>query len=60
MDLAGRSLKGQLKRADRTGARHVAILSEDGAVLKDMESGEQEDVAVDGIVAAALRGRHIR
>jgi histidyl-tRNA synthetase len=59
MDLAGRSLKGQLKHADRTGARHVAILSEDGAVLKDMESGEQEDVAVDGIVAAALRGRHI-
>lgn len=60
MDLAGRSLKGQLKRADRTGARHVAILSEDGAVLKDMESGEQEDVPVEGIVAAALRGRHIR
>ena len=60
MDLAGRSLKGQLKRADRTGARHVAILSEDGAVLKDMEIGEQEEVPVEGIVAAALRGRHIR
>jgi histidyl-tRNA synthetase len=59
MDLAGRSLKGQLKHADRTGARHVAILSEDGAVLKDMESGEQEDVPVDGLIAAALRGRHI-
>ncbi|HWI21273.1 MAG TPA: histidine--tRNA ligase [Baekduia sp.] len=57
MELAGRSLKGQLKQADRTGARHVAILSEDGAVLKDMESGEQQDIAADAIVAAVLRGR---
>jgi histidyl-tRNA synthetase len=57
LELAGRSLKGQLKQADRIGARFVAILGEDGAVLKDMESGEQQDVAADAIVPGVLRGR---
>jgi histidyl-tRNA synthetase len=61
-ELAGRSLKGQLKQADRLGARYVAILSEDrdGAMaLRDMDSGEQEDVGSAGaIVARVLRGRH--
>jgi len=41
-DLAGRSLKGQLKHADRIGARQVLILEADGsAQLRDMTSGEQ-------------------
>ena len=31
MELAGRSLKGQLKHADRLGARYVAIVSDDAA-----------------------------
>jgi histidyl-tRNA synthetase len=45
VDLAGRSLKGQLKHADRLGARSVAILEEDGTVrLRDMESGEQRSI----------------
>jgi histidyl-tRNA synthetase len=44
VELGGRSLKGQLKQADRAGARFVAILKEDGTALKDMESGEQRDV----------------
>ena len=48
MELAGRSLKGQLKQADRVGARFVAILSAEGAALKDMESGEQRDVEPGG------------
>jgi histidyl-tRNA synthetase len=56
VELAGRSLKGQLKQADRTGARFVAILGEDGTVLKDMESGEQTPVE-GSVVAAVLRGR---
>ena len=44
LELAGRSLKGQLKHADRIGARYVAIVGENGvATLKDMESGEQRD-----------------
>jgi len=42
VDLAGRGLKGQLKHADRLGARQVLILEEDGsAQLRDMQSGEQ-------------------
>jgi histidyl-tRNA synthetase len=42
VDLAGRSLKGQLKHADRIGARHALILEADGsAQLRDMKSGEQ-------------------
>lgn len=42
MDLANRSLKGQLKQADRLGARKTLIVGEDGTLeLKDMESGEQ-------------------
>jgi histidyl-tRNA synthetase len=44
VELGGRSLKGQLKQADRAHARFVAILKEDGTALKDMESGEQRDV----------------
>jgi histidyl-tRNA synthetase len=60
LELAGRSRKGQLKQADRSGARHVAIFSEDeGTILKDLESGEQEELAVDAIVARVLRGRHL-
>jgi histidyl-tRNA synthetase len=44
-DLAGRGLKGQLKHADRIGARRVLILEADGsAQLRDMASGEQRAV----------------
>lgn len=42
VDLAGRGLKGQLKHADRIGARRVLILEADGsAQLRDMRTGEQ-------------------
>jgi len=45
VDLAGRGLKGQLKHADRIGARRVLILEEGGsAQLRDMETGEQRAV----------------
>jgi len=57
MELAGRSLKGQLKQADRLGARFVAILDGDGAQLKDMESGDQRPVDPDALVREVLRGR---
>ena len=44
LDLAGRSLKGQMKQADRLGARAAIVLDEDGAAqLRDMASGEQRD-----------------
>jgi histidyl-tRNA synthetase len=59
MELAGRSLKGQLKQANRVGALFVAILGEDRAELKDMESGEQRSVAAESVVREVLRGRGI-
>jgi len=57
LELAGRSLKGQLKQADRIGARFVAILGEEGATVKDMESGEQEVVEPGAVIHHVLRGR---
>ncbi|MEU6993431.1 histidine--tRNA ligase [Streptomyces sp. NPDC046465] len=53
----GKGLKGAMKNANRSGARFTVVAGErdlaEGVVqLKDMESGEQEAVAVDEIVAA--------
>ena len=50
LELGGRSLKGQLKQADRAGARYVAILGDEGTALKDMESGEQRTVESDTVM----------
>jgi histidyl-tRNA synthetase len=55
MELAGRSLKGQRKQADRVGARWLAVLDDDGATLRDMQTGEEVDVPPEGVVARALR-----
>jgi histidyl-tRNA synthetase len=57
MELAGRSLKGQLGNANALEARYVAILGGAGeTVLKDMQSGSQETVGTDAVVHAVLRG----
>ncbi|HKO29071.1 MAG TPA: histidine--tRNA ligase [Solirubrobacteraceae bacterium] len=57
LELAGRSLKGQLKHADRIHARWVAIVGENGVVtLKDMESGDQHDALVHNVIPTILRG----
>jgi histidyl-tRNA synthetase len=56
MELAGRSLKGQLKQADALGARYVAIVEDGHTTLKDMQDGGQEQVATDTVVHAVLRG----
>jgi histidyl-tRNA synthetase len=50
LELAGRSIKGVFKHADRIGARYVAVLGPDGAALKDMESGEQRTVEVNTVM----------
>ena len=56
LDLAERSFKGQMKQADRSGARHALILEGDGtAKLRDMSSGDQRDVDP-GTIAAELGG----
>ncbi|MGZ8633921.1 MAG: histidine--tRNA ligase, partial [Solirubrobacteraceae bacterium] len=58
-ELAGRSLKGQLKQADRAGARYVAIVGADGTQLRDMDSGEQAAVeSAAAAVARVIKGRH--
>jgi histidyl-tRNA synthetase len=56
MELAGRSLKGQLGHADALGARYVAIVEDGETVLKDMQDGGQERIATDTVVHAVLRG----
>ena len=61
LELAGRSLKGQLKHADRIGARYVAIIGDNGvATLKDMESGEQHDTGVQDVIPEILRAGRMR
>jgi len=61
-ELGSRSLKGQLRHADRIGARYVAIVDDgtsaaSGLVsLRNMESGEQRDTAPDNVIPTILRG----
>jgi histidyl-tRNA synthetase len=50
MELAGRSLKGQLKQADRLGARFVAVIEGDGARLRDVRTGSEETVELAALV----------
>jgi histidyl-tRNA synthetase len=58
LELAGRSLKGQLRHADRLGARYVAIVG-DPTTLKDMESGEQREMEIEAIIPTILRGKRL-
>ncbi|MGK2938475.1 MAG: histidine--tRNA ligase [Solirubrobacteraceae bacterium] len=61
VELAGRSLKGQLKHASRLSARYVAIVDDTGQVrLKDMDAAEQQEIADVDVVAQVLRGRGLR
>ena len=50
LELGGRSMKGQLKQADRAGARYVAIVGDEGVSLRDMETGEQKTVELDTVM----------
>ena len=56
MELAGRSLKGQLKQAERLGARFVAVVEGDSVRLRDLRAGTEEALpraaVVDRLVAA--------
>jgi histidyl-tRNA synthetase len=58
LELAGRSLKGQLRQADRIGARYVAIIG-DPTTLKEMESGEQREQELETIIPTILRGSRL-
>ena len=56
MELAGRSLNGQLKQAERLDARFVAIVEGESVRLRDRRAGTEETIArgavVDRLVAA--------
>jgi histidyl-tRNA synthetase len=45
MEQAGRSLKGQLKQANRVGAAKVVIVTPDEVLVRDMDSGDTQAVA---------------
>ena len=59
LELAGRSLRGQLKHADRIRARYVAIVGEEGTSLKNMESGEQLELSSNEVIPTILRGSRL-
>jgi histidyl-tRNA synthetase len=51
LDLGDRAIKGQMKQADRTGARYALILSSDGkATLRDMTSGDEREIDAQSVV----------
>jgi len=57
MELAGRSLKGQRKQADRIGAEWVITVRDGGATVRDRATGEEHEVPAEGAVARVLRER---
>jgi histidyl-tRNA synthetase len=55
MDFAGRSLKAQMKQANKAMARYVVMLGEDEVnescvILKDMITSDQEKIAIQEVV----------
>ncbi len=62
LELAGRSLKGQLRHADRIGARYVALVR-DGpnapVSLRNMASGEELETAFQNVIPTILRGSRL-
>lgn len=63
-DVAGRSVKAQMKYADKIGARFSTVigddeLSNDRCVLRDMTTGEQQEVCLTDGIVSALYDHHI-
>ncbi len=55
MDYAGRSMKAQMKQANKSGARYAVILGEDElarheAVVRNMAESTQETYSLDDMV----------
>jgi histidyl-tRNA synthetase len=57
LEQAGRSLRGQLRQADRIGARSTVIVG-DGIDVRDMESGAQRHAADADEALALVRQAH--
>jgi histidyl-tRNA synthetase len=56
MEQAGRSLKGQLKQADRVHARAVVIVGGDRLPVRDMQTGDQREAGDADEAIALLKG----
>jgi histidyl-tRNA synthetase len=57
MEQAGRSLKGQLKHADRLGAAVAVLILGDSWAVRDMKNGTQQEVRTRDEVLELLGGR---
>jgi histidyl-tRNA synthetase len=60
IDYEGRSLKAQMRRADKLGVRYVLIVGEDEqrsgqAILRDMEEKKQEEIPLSSIFEEIVR-----
>ncbi len=60
IDYEGRSLKAQMRRADKLSARYVLIVGEDEqrsgqAILRDMEEKKQEEIPLSSIFEEIVR-----
>ena len=63
-DIAGRGLKAQMKYADKLGARYTVVvgdneLAEGKARMKDMETGETEEVLLDDSLYTTLYNKSL-
>ncbi len=56
LDLASRSMKGQMRQADRTGAGRAVILEGDDVRIRDMGSGEQREVEAGRVLEELTSG----
>jgi histidyl-tRNA synthetase len=59
LELTSRSLKGQLKHADRIGARYVAIVETGTVALRNMETGSQQELDRASVIPTILRGSRL-
>jgi histidyl-tRNA synthetase len=60
IDYEGRSLKAQMRRADKFGTRYTLIIGDDEqhsgrAILRDMEEKRQEEIPLTSIIEEILR-----
>jgi histidyl-tRNA synthetase len=55
IELGGRSVKGQLRQADRLGARYAAIVGAEVTVLQDLQGDDRQTLGTDEVVHAVLR-----
>ncbi|MBR2327208.1 MAG: histidine--tRNA ligase [Clostridia bacterium] len=61
-DICGKGMKAQLRYADKNGYRYTAVIGDNEIKtntlrLKNMETGESEEITFDGIYDAVVKGR---